>query len=233
MFQSLQNMIMNNSAVVIVSGGIDSAVLCYKAVNDGLKIYPLTFIYGQKHSKEIDSAENICQNLSLEPNIIDISSIKKLLKGSALTDMDINIPNVSAETKNYNTLKTTVVPNRNAIFLSIAVGYGESLGVKRIYYGAHYSDRGIYPDCRKEFVEAFQIAERIANDNNELVIEAPFVDMEKSGIVKLGSSLGVPFEETWSCYAGLELHCGSCSSCRERKRAFVEAGVNDPTEYLK
>lgn len=224
---------MENSAVVIVSGGIDSSVLCYKAVNDGLKIYPLTFIYGQKHSKEIDSAKNICRNLDIEPNIIDISPIKRLLKGSALTDMSIKIPEVSAETENYCTLKTTVVPNRNAIFLSIAVGYGESLGVKTIYYGAHYSDRGIYPDCRKEFVEAFQIAERIANENNELVIEAPFVDLDKSGIVKLGSTLGVPFNETWSCYAGVDKHCGACSSCRERKRAFLEASVNDPTEYLK
>lgn len=224
---------MNDSAVVIISGGIDSCVLSYKAVSEGISIYPLTFIYGQKHSKEIESAKNICQRLRIKPKVIDISAIKQLLKGSALTDTAVKIPEVAAEAKNYETLKTTVVPNRNAIFLSIAVGYGESLGVNRIFYGAHYSDRGIYPDCRFEFVEAFEKAEKIANDNDDLIIEAPFVDMDKSQIVKLGEKLEVPFKETWSCYVGTDLHCGACSSCRERKRAFKEANVFDPTEYIK
>lgn len=224
---------MSNSAVVIVSGGIDSSVLTFNAVNNGIKVYPLTFIYGQKHSKEINSAKKICKVLNLEPKIIDISSIKELLRGSALTDTSVAIPEVTAEAKNYETLKTTVVPNRNAIFLAIAVGYAESIGVNMVLYGAHHSDRGVYPDCREEFVNAFEIAEKIANDNEKLMIEAPFVNMDKSQIIKLGSSLEVPFSDTWSCYVGTDLHCGKCSSCRERMRAFNDAGVSDPTEYLK
>ncbi len=224
---------MKNSAVVILSGGIDSCVLAFKAVGKGIEVYPLTFVYGQKHSKEIDSAKKICEELKLDPKIIDISSIKELLKGSALTDATVKIPEVAAEVENYETLKTTVVPNRNAIFLSIAVGYSESMGVNKVLYGAHHSDRGVYPDCRVEFVEAFESAERIANDNENLAIEAPFVNMDKSQIIKLGDKLGVPFADTWSCYVGTDIHCGTCSSCRERKRAFLEANVIDPTEYLK
>ena len=100
-----------------------------------------------------------------------------------------------------------------------------------MFFGAHFSDRGVYPDCRKEFVEAFQNSERLATDNDKLVIDAPFVDIEKSEIIKLGVELGVPFKHTWTCYKGGERHCGVCSSCRERKRAFVESGVQDPTEY--
>lgn len=224
---------MKNNAVVIVSGGIDSSVLTFNAIKKGIKVYPLTFIYGQKHSKEINSAKKICEILDLKPRIIDISSIKELLKGSALTDTSVEIPKVAAETKNYATLKTTVVPNRNAIFLAIAVGYAESIGVDMVLYGAHHSDRGVYPDCREEFVNAFENAERIANDNEKLMIEAPFVNMDKSQIIKLGSSLEVPFSDTWSCYVGTDLHCGKCSSCRERIRAFKDADVSDPTEYLK
>lgn len=224
---------MVKKAVLIVSGGIDSSVLCYKASNEGCELYPLTFKYGQKHSKEVNSAQKVCSNLGLIPKIIDISSLQEVLKGSALTDIEVDIPEVPAEKMHYDTLKSTVVPNRNAIFLSIAIGYAQSLGVNNVLYGAHYSDRGIYPDCRKEFVNAFEAAEKIANDNNDLRIEAPFVDMQKSQIVSLGDQLGVPLEDTWSCYAGTDLHCGACSSCRERKRAFAESKVNDPTRYLK
>lgn len=218
---------------MIVSGGIDSSVLCYSVREKGYEIFPLTFIYGQKHSREINSAKKICSNLGITPKIIDISSIQELLKGSALTDIAVQIPEVPAEQVNYTTLKTTVVPNRNAIFLSIAVGYAQSMGVNTVYYGAHYSDRGIYPDCRKEFVESFEKAEILANDNQQLSIKAPFVDMQKNQIVALGSKLNVPFDQTWSCYAGADIHCGLCSSCRERKRAFSESSVTDPTRYLK
>ena len=222
---------MIQKAVVIVSGGIDSTTLCYKVLNDEFEVYPLTFIYGQKHSKEIEYADLNCSKLGLKTNIIDVSSLQYLLQGSALTDESIDIPEVPAIADHYETLKTTIVPNRNAIFLAIAVGYAESIGSNSVYYGAHHSDRGVYPDCRKEFVEAFQTAERIANDNNNLSIEAPFVNMDKSEIVKLGFELGVDFSSTWSCYVGKEMHCGICSSCRERKRAFKESRIKDPTIY--
>ena len=215
-----------------MSGGIDSTTLCYKVLNDGFAIHPLTFIYGQKHSKEIEYARVNCNKLGIEPKVVDLSSLQDLLQGSALTDNEVNIPEVPATTDHYETLKATIVPNRNAIFLAIAVGYAESIGSNSIFYGAHFSDRGVYPDCRKEFVEAFQDAERVANDNMNLVIEAPFVTMDKSEIVKVGNELGVDFSQTWSCYVGGDKHCGSCSSCRERKRAFKDSGIKDSTVYI-
>lgn len=221
----------SGKAVVMVSGGVDSSTLCYKVVREGYDLSPLTFIYGQKHEKEIRSSENICHRLGLRPNVVDLSSIRTLFGACALTDQDIEIPRVPASARNYDTLSATVVPNRNAIFLSLAVAYSQSISCDTVFYGAHHSDRGVYPDCRLEFVSAFQEAERLATDNERLTIVAPFADMDKSGIVRLGASLGVPFKETWSCYVGSRVHCGTCSSCRERKRAFIEAEVADPTEY--
>ncbi len=224
-------MIMNNKAVIIASGGIDSSTLLYKMVKEGFEVYVLTFIYGQKHLKEIEYAKSIAEKLDVNHKVVDLSSMKVLLSGSALTDSSIEVPEVPETSEYYETLQSTIVPNRNAIFLSIAIGYAVSLKANHVFFGAHFSDRGVYPDCRKEFVEAFQTAERLANDNPEMVVDAPFVDIDKSDIVKLGAELGVPFKETWTCYKGGEKHCGVCSSCRERKRAFVDSGVTDSTEY--
>ncbi len=218
-------------AVIIVSGGIDSSTLIYKAVREGYETYALTFIYGQKHKREIESARKVCNTLNVAHKIVDISSLKGVLSGSALTDSGVEIPEVPETAEYYETLKTTIVPNRNSIFLSIAIGYAVSIGANHVFFGAHHSDRGVYPDCRHEFVEAFQYAERLANDNSLLIVTAPFVNMNKSEIVKMGIDLGVPYKDTWSCYRGGEIHCGVCSSCRERKRAFQEAGAEDPTEY--
>jgi 7-cyano-7-deazaguanine synthase len=222
---------MNQKAVVIASGGIDSSTLLFKTVNENYETYALTFIYGQKHRKEIESAKWICERLKVSHKILDLSVLKEILTGSALTDSNVAIPEVSADVSHYDTLKATIVPNRNSIFLSIAIGYAVSAGANPILFGAHHSDRGIYPDCRPEFVEAFESAERLATDNPDLIVDAPFAHMDKSDIVRLGTELGVPYQKTWSCYRGDELHCGVCSSCRERKRAFTQSGVSDPTSY--
>ena len=222
---------MDEKAVVIASGGIDSSTLLFKTVSENYKTYALTFIYGQKHEKEIDCARWICERLKVSHKIIDLSALKEILSGSALTDSNIAIPEVPADVSHYDTLKATIVPNRNSIFLSIAIGYAVSTGANRVFFGAHRSDRGVYPDCRPEFIDAFQSAERLANDNPDLTVNAPFAHMDKSEIVKLGAGLGVPYQKTWSCYKGGELHCGVCSSCRERKRAFTLSGVSDPTSY--
>ena len=222
---------MKEKAVIILSGGIDSTTLCYKYARDNYDIYSLTIIYGQRHSREVESAKEVAKSLGISHKVIDLSPLKQLLSGSALTDWGVDVPRVPEKTEHFETLKTTIVPNRNAIFLSIAIGYAQSIGADSIFFGAHHSDRGVYPDCRKEFVEAFEIAERLANDNQNLKIEAPFVSMDKSEIVQLGNKLEVPFESTWTCYVGGELHCGTCSACNERKRAFSESGIEDPTEY--
>lgn len=222
---------MKNSGVVILSGGIDSTTLCYQFVDREWKIKPLIFNYGQKHRKEIEYAQSTCSRLNLDAKIIDLSAINELLSGSALTDNSVDIPEVSEKTMKFDTLKTTIVPNRNSIFLSLAIGYAVSQGIDNVLFGAHHSDRGVYPDCRKEFIESFQTSQRLANDNVDLNVIAPFVDKTKGEIVSTGSGLSVPFKETWSCYAGKEIHCGKCSSCIERKKAFIEAGVEDPTFY--
>lgn len=224
-------MTMSNKAVIIASGGIDSSTLLYKMVKEGFEVYVLTFIYGQKHLKEIEYAKRIAEKLDVNHKVVDLSSMKVLLSGSALTDSSVEVPEVPETVEHYETLQSTIVPNRNAIFLSIAIGYAVSLKANHVFFGAHFSDRGVYPDCRKEFVDAFQESERLANDNPDLIIDAPFVDIDKSEIVKLGAELGVPFQQTWTCYKGGAMHCGVCSSCRERKRAFVDSGVTDPTEY--
>ncbi len=220
-------------AVAIVSGGVDSSTLLYKLVKEGFDVHALTFIYGQKHSREIQAAKDIASNLGIEHRIIDISSIRELLSSSALINPSIAVPEVPETAEHYDTLKSTIVPNRNSIFLSLSIAYAIKIGANQVFYGAHFSDRGVYPDCRKEFVEAFMLAERLATDNFELTVEAPFVNMKKSEIVKLGSKLDVPYKATWSCYKGGKAHCGACSSCLERKRAFFAAGVKDPTVYQK
>ncbi len=230
-FYGFNSSTMANKAVIMVSGGIDSTTLCYKAVREGYDARPITFVYGQRHKKEVEFSVLLCGRLGLRHMVADISGISALFGPSALTDKNIEIPKVGASEKNYETLSVTVVPNRNAVFLSLAVAYSQSIGCDKVFYGAHHSDRGVYPDCRPEFVSAFEAAERIAVANSSLSIEAPFVDMDKSQVVSLGADLGVFFEETWSCYEGLHIHCGSCSSCRERKRAFSGAGIEDPTEY--
>ena len=222
---------MNNNAVLIGSGGIDSTTLLYKLINDGFKPVVLTFLYGQKHNKEIEYVINTCSLLDVNNITVDITGIKDLLQGSALTDSKVDIPEVPETSEHFDTLKTTIVPNRNSIFLTLAVAYAQSIGCNNIFFGAHFSDRGVYPDCRKEFVEAFEKSQTLANDNKDLRVCAPFVDMDKADIVKQGNELGVQFEKTWSCYKGEEKHCGVCSSCRERKRAFIEANVTDPTVY--
>ncbi len=220
-------------AVAIVSGGIDSCTLLYDLANHRFEIHALTFVYGQKHSKEIEAAKRITSNLEIDHKIIDISAVKEIINSSSLINSTLTIPEVPETVEHYDTLQSTIVPNRNSIFLSLAIAYAVNIGANHVYYGAHASDRGVYPDCRREFVDAFAHAERLATDNFELEVEAPFVNNKKSDIVRLGSKLGVPFGITWSCYQGGNTHCGTCSSCRERKRAFVEAGVEDPTEYVQ
>ncbi len=218
-------------AVVVFSGGIDSSALLYKIYKKGFDTRALTFLYGQKHKKEVQAARNVCDGLGVLHKVVDVSVIRELLQGSALTDSAVDIPSVPETTQHYETLKATIVPNRNAILLSLAVGYAVSIGANSVFFGAHFSDRGVYPDCRKEFVRAFEYSERLATDNPSLVIDAPFVDIDKSEIVKLGIELGVPLEATWTCYRGAGVHCGICSSCRERKRAFQQSGYPDLTEY--
>jgi 7-cyano-7-deazaguanine synthase len=217
-----------NKAVVIVSGGMDSSTLLYYVMKTLRKqvVATLSFYYGQTHARELDSAKLISAKLKIPNIVIDLSLIMRDFK-SALTGKS-DVPEGHYAQDN---MKQTVVPNRNSIMLSIAVGYAISNGANEVYFGPHAGDHAIYPDCRREFVSAFNSAMVIGNEWTPISVNAPFLFMTKGDIVKLGYSLGVPYKLTWTCYKGGDKACGKCGTCVERLEAFDFAGVKDPIEY--
>jgi 7-cyano-7-deazaguanine synthase len=209
--------------VVVLSGGPDSATVAYWAKALGYTIFPITFNYGQIALKETQAAEKIAEKLGTTTKIIDLSALKEIFSGvTSLCNTDIPL------TSEFSA--PIIVPFRNAIFLSAAVAYAVSIGADKIFYGAQSSDEPFYPDCRREFYEAFEKAARLGTCQ-EISIQAPFSNMRKSDVIKIGFQLGVPFDVTWSCYLDGERHCGRCESCVNRKKAFQEAGKTDPTKY--
>lgn len=217
-------------AVAIVSGGMDSVTLAYWFKDQGYDLELVSFDYGQRHRRELECARYQAQSLGAGHTVIDISGIRPLLKGSALTD-DVSVPHghYAAES-----MRLTVVPNRNAIMLSIAWGLACSSGADVLACGVHAGDHFIYPDCRPEFIEQLgqaMLTGTVGHRAEGLQLIAPFVDKTKTDIAAIGGALGVPFEHTWTCYEGGEIHCGKCGSCTERREAFRDSGVPDPTVY--
>ena len=210
------------SCVCLLSGGIDSSTLLYYLYGRGYSIYPLSIIYGQKHRREIESAELISNSLGLKTQVVDLSSISVLFGGSALTSKDIPIPEGYYTDKS---MEATVVPNRNMVFLSLAAAYALTMRCKYVAYAAHSNDRAIYPDCRPEFVESAK--ETIKLGTEKIVLIDPFVNFTKADIVREGLKLGVPYKDTWSCYQGEEKPCLKCGTCREREEAFRINGVEE------
>jgi 7-cyano-7-deazaguanine synthase len=214
-------------AVVLFSGGLDSTVLVYDLLNEGADLKLLSIDYGQRHEKELKSSSEIAEFLGLEHEILRLPMLNNLLGGSALTDPSISLPEGHyAE----DSMKATVVPNRNMILLSLAAGHAISLQFDTVAYAAHAGDHTIYPDCRPEFATAMDEALKLC-DWNTVSLYRPFVQLSKHDLVRKGKQLGVPFEKTWSCYAGNDKHCGKCGTCVERKEAFELVGLLDPTEY--
>ncbi len=213
--------------ILVYSGGLDSTVLLYHLLHEGCEVRCLSVDYGQRHRRELVAAAEICRRVGVEHRVADLSGIRPLLSGGALTG-DANVPDghYAAET-----MKITVVPNRNMILLAVAIGWAVSLKFEAVAYAAHAGDHAIYPDCRPEFVEAMDRAAALC-DWHSVRIVRPFIDRTKGDIVRLGAELGAPFEQTWSCYRGGEYHCGRCGTCVERREAFATAGVADPTRYL-
>lgn len=215
--------------LVICSGGLDSVTLAYKVAKERELSALLSFDYGQRHSKELSFAAQAAEDLGVPQHIVDISGYGKMLSGSALTD-DIDVPDGHYAEE---TMKITVVPNRNAIMLTMAYGLASALGVQAVAAAFHGGDHFIYPDCRPEFAKAFAMMQDYALDGlNKVELYTPYIMAGKEAIAADGALLGVPFEKTWSCYKGGEIHCGCCGTCVERREAFYLADLDDPTPYI-
>jgi len=212
-------------SVIIVSGGLDSITLLYdKAETIALAV---SFDYGQNHgAKELPFAAHHCRKLGIPHITIPLSFMHRYFKSSLLDGAEA-IPEGHYAEEN---MKSTVVPFRNGIMLAIATGIAESHGLKRVYIANHGGDHTIYPDCRPDFIQAMDGAATAGTFVN-VRIEAPYTNITKADIVRRGTALGVDYSKTWSCYKGSDVHCGKCGTCVERKEAFLEAGVKDPTEY--
>ena len=217
-------------AIVLLSGGLDSAVTLYLARKRLFSCQCLIFDYGQRHKKEIESAKRIAKSAECLHQIL---KIKLPWRGSSLLDKKIAIPRQMGRlTRRGRDIPTTYVPGRNIIFLSFALSFAEAVSAKAIFIGAHSQDYSGYPDCRKEFFQAFsKVIKRGTKSGfggGGIRIFFPLINKRKSEIIKLGLRLGVPFELTWSCYQGGKQPCGRCDSCYFRSKGFVEAGIPDP-----
>lgn len=213
--------------LVILSGGIDSTVLLHQHINSGDSVRALSIDYGQRHRRELSYAEKTCRRLSVPWELADLRSLRALLPGSALTDSSVKVPEGHYS---EDSMKATVVPNRNMIMLSVAVGHAIAYKCEAVSYAAHSGDHAIYPDCRTEFITALNSAVVLC-DWSPIQIVGPFSQLTKAGIVELGCRLGVDFSQTYSCYKGERKHCGKCGTCVERREAFYLAQRTDPTVY--
>lgn len=218
-------------AVAIVSGGLDSSTLAYKLRSEGHELTILSIDYGQRHRRELEAAQAVASRLDASWVLLNLdkAGIGQVLGSSALTDMTVEVPDGHYAAEN---MRTTVVPNRNAIFLAVAYAKAAAEGAGIVATAVHAGDHAIYPDCRPEFIAAFAAMENEALEGfADIELQAPFVHKSKADIVRLGADLGVPFELTWSCYKGGDTHCGACGTCFERREAFEVAGIADPTSY--
>lgn len=215
--------------VVLVSGGMDSVTALYHAADEHEVVAGLSFDYGSKHNhKELPLAAWHCEQLGLLHQVVALSFVDDLFESDLLKSGG-EIPEGHYEAEN---MKQTVVPFRNGIMMAIAAGFAESIKAGGLVIAAHSGDHAIYPDCREDFMKP--MAEAItAGTYADVKVLRPFIDQRKEDIVSRGSELGIDFSQTWSCYKGVELHCGKCGTCVERKEAFEIAGVEDPTVYLE
>ena len=221
-------------AVVLLSGGLDSSTTLYQALSEGFVCYSVAFDYQQRHHKELKSASLIAQKAGITQH----RTVKFDLRqwgGSALTDESLELPSDRSLELMSENIPITYVPARNTIFLSFALAYAETINADFIYIGVNALDYSGYPDCRPEYIQAMQEVFRLGTkqgvSGKPVTIKTPLIDLKKTEIIQLGNRLGVPWELTWSCYAGEEKACGVCDSCRLRLAAFTELGLEDPIPY--
>lgn len=215
--------------IVVLSGGMDSAVLLYYLVRMGHEIETVSIDYGQRHRRELSCARDLASKLKVRHDIINLSSLGSLLTGSSQSDPSIPVPFGRYDEPS---MKQTVVPNRNMVLLACVGAVAIARKADKIAYGAHSGDHAIYPDCRLEFVEAMRNAFGLA-DWHKIDLISPFIDLHKGEICSIGAGLEVPFELTWTCYVGGDKPCGKCGACTERAEAFQFAGIPDPLEASK
>ncbi|GAC1642558.1 MAG: 7-cyano-7-deazaguanine synthase QueC [Herpetosiphon sp.] len=219
----MTNLLNSRRAVVLLSGGLDSATCAYEAHAAGFTIHALTVAYGQRHSREVAAAEAVARQLGVHEHktiMLDLT----LWGGSALTDEAIAVPTTGVDPA---VIPSTYVPARNTIFLALALGYAEAVNASAIYIGVNHLDYSGYPDCRPEFIQAFQTLADLATkrtvEGQRITIETPLQSLDKVAIVRRARQLGVPIDTTWSCYAGGAEPCGVCDSCRLRDAALQSA----------
>lgn len=213
------------NALLVLSGGMDSTTLLYERKNE--IALAVSFDYGSNHNgREIPFAKFHCEKLGIEHLTIPLKFMHDYFKSSLLSGADA-IPEGNYANEN---MKSTVVPFRNGIMLSVAAGLAESRGLTKVMMANHFGDHDIYPDCRKEFVDAMSQAMSAGTYAN-ITIDAPYTLISKADIARKGKVLGLDYGQTWSCYKGGQVHCGKCATCLERKAALAEAGIEDTTEY--
>lgn len=230
------------SVVVLLSGGLDSTTLAYLA-REGPKpysknrVFTLTFNYGQRHTKELQSAFKVAKKIGAESHKIFNIDLTQW-GGSSLTDSKMKVPlkrYLFRKKLTKRSIPNTYVPARNTLFLSFALAYAEAIGAREIYIGVNSIDYSGYIDCRPAFIKQFQELVKVATvsgvEGKPIKIKTPLINHTKAEIIKLGKRLGVDWEDTWSCYLGRKLPCGLCDSCQLRLRGFMQAGIKDPLQY--
>lgn len=222
-----------SKAIVLLSGGMDSATCLAWGHSLGYACYALSFDYGQKHTAELQAARRLAQQYAVAHNVMEIAAVGRL-GGSALTDDQQVVPDHQDSTA----IPVTYVPARNTIMLSLALGWAEVLSADRIIVGVSAVDYSHYPDCRPEYIAAFQqlalLATKRGVEGHPLVIDAPLIHKSKAETIQMGVAVGLDYAQTVSCYRATDegLACGTCSSCHLRKKGFKEAGIVDPTHYM-
>lgn len=214
---------MSKKAIVLLSGGVDSTVTLYDALSKGYECHALIFDYKQRHKKEKQYAIKLAESLNVPYHVI---KIELPWGGSALTDESLNVP--KNEELDRSGVPITYVPGRNSIFLSFAFSFAEAEGASNIFIGAHVQDYSGYPDCRPEYIKAFELGINKGLACKKITIKAPLLNKNKTQIIKRGLKLGVDFKKTWSCYSGGRKPCAECDSCLYRIRAFGDLGMVDP-----
>ncbi|BAZ83215.1 exsB protein [Sphaerospermopsis kisseleviana NIES-73] len=222
-------------AVILLSGGLDSSTVLYQARADGCECYAISFDYQQRHRRELQSAMFVAQSVGVVQHQI-VNFDLRLWGGSALTDEAIALPQARSLDEMSQSIPVTYVPARNTIFLSFALGYAETICAQRVYIGVNALDYSGYPDCRPDYIQAmqevFRLGTKQGREGQPIDIIAPLINLKKTEIIQLGNQLDVPWELTWSCYAGGDQACGVCDSCRLRLAAFAQLGLKDPVDYL-